>query len=314
MAMTQPPYPSFGGDDARPCGYGEARVAVLPVAYEGTVSYGKGASRGPRAILAASAQLEMYDEELDCRIDEAGLFTLPPVTSQPPITTQPPGTPPPGEAPEAVMERIHAAILPAIRDGKLPLTLGGEHSITYGVLTALLAARGGRPFSVLQIDAHADLRPEYQGSRHSHASIMARVHELGLPFVQVGIRSLSGPERAFLRSEGLERNVFWAHRILAGPGGQWIDAAVNKLEEEVYITFDLDGLDPSIMPATGTPEPGGLDWSTALALLRRVGQRRRVIGCDITELAPIEGLHAPDFLAARLACKLIGYALRLGGE
>ena len=308
MAMTQPPYPSFGGEDARPCGYGEARVAVLPVAYEGTVSYGKGASRGPRAILAASAQLEMYDEELDCRIDEAGFFTLPP------ITTQPPGTPLPRDAPEAMMERIHTAILPALRDGKLPLTLGGEHSITYGVLTALLDVRGGRPFSVLQLDAHADLRPEYQGTKHSHASIMARVHELGLPFVQVGIRSLSGPERAFLRSEGLERNVFWAHRILAGPGGQWIDAAVNKLEEEVYITFDLDGLDPSIMPATGTPEPGGLDWSTALALLRRVGQRRRVIGCDITELAPIEGLHAPDFLAARLACKLIGYALRMGGE
>ena len=300
--MTQPPYPSFGGDDARPCGYGEARVAVLPVAYEGTVSYGKGASRGPRAILAASAQLEMYDEELDCRIDEVGIITLPPVI------------PPPDEPPEAVMERIHAAMLPAIRDGKLPLTLGGEHSITYGVLTALLAARGGRPFSVLQIDAHADLRPEYQGSRHSHASIMARVHELGLPFVQVGIRSLSGPERAFLRSEGLERNVFWAQDILADPGGEWIGAAVDRLGEEVYITFDLDGLDPSIMPATGTPEPGGLDWSTALALLRRVGQRRRVIGCDITELAPIEGLHAPDFLAARLACKLIGYALRLGGE
>ncbi|MEE8435942.1 MAG: arginase family protein, partial [bacterium] len=118
----------------------------------------------------------------------------------------------------------------------------------------------------------------------------------------------------FLRREGLEDNVFWAQDILADPGGEWMEAAVNKLGEEVYVTFDLDGLDPSIMPATGTPEPGGLDWTTALALLRRVGQRRRVIGCDLTELAPIEGMHAPDTLAARLAFKLIGYALRMGGE
>ena len=301
------PTPLFGGGDARRCSYAEARVAVLPVPYEGTVSYGAGASGGPRAILAASAQLEMYDEELDCEIDAAGLFTLPPVE------------PKTGEPPEKLMERIHAAALPPARDGKLLATLGGEHSISYGVWSALLEARGGRPFSLLQLDAHADLRDTYGGTPHSHASIMARAHGLGLPFVQVGLRSISAPERAFLRTNALEDNVFWAHRIALEtdarePDARWMEAVVDKLGEEVYVTIDLDVLDPAIMPATGAPEPGGLDWRTTIALLQKVTGLRRVIAFDLTELAPIAGLHAPDFLAARLAFKLMGLALRMGPE
>ena len=287
--------PAFAAPDARAVTYNEARVAVLPVPYEGTVSYGRGAAQGPAAILAASSQLELYDEELDRRIDEAGIHTLPPVDCA-------------GADPATVMARIHAAAEPPVADGKLLATLGGEHSITYGVLTALLARRG-RPFSVLQLDAHADLRPSYEGTPHSHACIMARVHELGLPFVQVGIRSLSAEERAFLRRTGLERNVFWAHRIVGAPDAAWVDEVVQRLGEDVYITVDIDGLDPALVPATGTPEPGGLGWYPTLRLLRRVARQRRIVGLDLTELAPRPGFHAPDFLAARLVYKMIGYAL-----
>ncbi len=311
MSVPASSFPPFGGEDARPCTFEEAGVAILPVPYEGTVSYGAGTALGPHAILAASAQLEMHDEELNAateNIDAPGLFTLPPVE---PVS---------GETPEAVMERIHAAALPPLQAGKLLVTLGGEHSISYGVFTALQTVRadllgGERPFSVLQIDAHADLRDSYQGVRHSHACIMARAHGLGLPFVQVGIRSLSAGERGFLRDNDLERNVFWAARIAEaervgddGLVGGWIGDVVERLGEDVYVTFDVDGLDPAIMPATGSPEPGGLGWHTTLRLLRRVASQRRIIGCDVTELAPIPGLHAPDYLAARLVAKMIAYA------
>ncbi|NIP72352.1 MAG: agmatinase, partial [Gammaproteobacteria bacterium] len=211
--------------------------------------------------------------------------------------------------PEEVMQRIHEAALPPLRDGKLLATLGGEHSISYGVFTALQAVRT-QPFCVLQIDAHADLRPSYEGTPHSHACIMARAHELGLPFVQVGVRAVSAQERQFLRDAALEHNVFWAHRIHASADLGWVEEVVGRLGPEVYVSIDVDGLDPSIMPATGTPEPGGLGWYATLRLLRRLAERRRIIGFDITELAPIPGLPAPDYLVARLAYKLLGYALR----
>lgn len=289
-------FPSFGGGDARKVELDEAAVAVLPVPYEGTVSYGRGAGNGPPAILAASAQLEMYDEELDWCIDEAGIFTLPAVEVA-------------GLTPEGVMEAVHRSALPILQSGKLLCTLGGEHSISYGVFTALKELRGG-PFSLLQIDAHADLRQSYEGSPHSHACIMARAHDLGLPFVQVGLRSCSAPEREFLRREGLEQNVFWARRIAEAGGDEgWMDEVASRLGPEVYVTVDVDGLDPTLMPSTGTPEPGGLGWYTLLRLLRKVMVRRRVIGLDLTELAPVAGLHAPDFTAARLVYKMIGYAL-----
>lgn len=289
-------YPPFAGPDAQPCTYQEARVAVLPVPYEGTVSYGGGTARGPRAILEASAQLEMYDEELDRRIDQWGLFTLPPVDCAP-------------APPEEIMERIYRAALGPFRDGKLLLTLGGEHSISYGVFKALKEVRG-KPFSILQIDAHADLRESYGGTPHSHASIMARAYDLGLPFVQVGIRALCEEERLFLRRKGIDRNVYWAHEIAEQKDEQWMADVAERLEGDVYLTVDLDGLDPAILPATGTPVPGGLGWYTTLKLLKRVCRRHRIVGMDVMELAPIPGLHASDFLAARLAFKLIGYAFQ----
>jgi agmatinase len=299
MPARAPNYPPFAGGDRRPVDHADARVAVLPVPYEGTVSYGSGAGRGPGAILAASDQLEMYDEELDRCIDEVGIATLPPVE--------------PGEStPEEMMARIRAAALPPLRDGKLLVTLGGEHSISYGPFAALREVLG-KPFAILQIDAHADLRDSYHGTPHSHASIMARAHELGLPFVQVGIRAVSQEEREFMRRENLERNVFWGYQLASEPAERWIPRVLERLEsfgvKELYLTVDLDGLDPSILPATGTPVPGGLGWYDALRLLREVSARFRVPALDLTELAPLEGLHASDFLAARLAYKMIGYAL-----
>jgi agmatinase len=298
MSSYPPPlpagYPRFAGDDCMPCTYTAARVAVLPVPYEGTVSYAGGAGGGPRAILEASGQLEMYDEELEQRIDQWGIHTLPPVD-------------PTGASPKEMMDRVYWAALPPLRDGKLLVTLGGEHSVTYGVLKALKEARG-RPFSILQIDAHADLRDSYGGTPHSHASIMARAHDLGLPFVQVGIRAVSEEERLFLRKKGLDRNVYWAHRIAEQTDDAWMTEVAERLEGDVYITVDIDGLDPSIAPATGTPVPGGLGWYPTLRLLRRVSKRRRVVGCDLMELAPQPGQHASDFLAARLVFKMIGYA------
>ena len=282
-----------------PVSYQDASVAVLPLPYEGSVSYGIGASRGPAAILEASSQLEMYDEELDRRIDSVGITTLPPVRTE-------------GLDPDAVMREIHERARQPLADGKWLVGLGGEHSVSYGLFTAQLEKRG-KPFSILQIDAHADLRDSYQGNRHSHACIMARALELGLPFVQVGIRSLSQPERALLRQKGLEDNVFWAHQIAPSPErDDWMNRVVDRLGEEVYLTIDLDGLDPSIMPATGTPEPGGLGWYPLLKLLRKVAEERRVIGMDVVELAPIEGFHAPDFLTARLVFKMIGYHFTTG--
>lgn len=288
-------YPSFGGHDLRPVDYGQARVAVLPVPYEGTVSYGGGASEGPRALLEASDQMEKYDEELDWSIDEAGIVTLPPVDLD-------------KLDPAGAMTRIQEAAAGPLGDGKVLAGVGGEHSITVGLCQALLEARGGEPFSVLQIDAHADLRSEYEGERYSHACVMARLHEMGLPFVQVGIRSLSAEERSFLRETRLERNVFWALNIHKAMDSSWMNEVVNGLPGDVYVTFDIDGLDPSIVPATGTPEPGGLGWYDALRLLGRVARRRNIISMDLTELAPIPGQHAPNFLAARLLYKMIGYA------
>ncbi|MDH4224768.1 MAG: agmatinase [Deltaproteobacteria bacterium] len=292
--MTHQATIRFLGDEGWAPSFEEARVVVLPVPYEGTVSYGTGASRGPQALLEASAQLEMYDEELDADLDRLGIFTLPPVAARP--------------TPEEMMEAIRQAAMPAVRAGKLLMTIGGEHSISYGVFTALLAHRNA-PFSVLQIDAHGDLRASYGGTPHSHASVMARAFDLGLSLVQVAIRAVSREERDFLRRNGLEANVFWGHRISGNPDDGWMDEVVARLGDEVYITVDMDGLDPSIAPATGTPVPGGLDWRQTLKLLKKVSAARTVIGMDLVELAPQPPSFQTDFLAARLASKMIGYAL-----
>jgi agmatinase len=206
------------------------------------------------------------------------------------------------------MASIRSAALPPLKDGKFLTAIGGEHSITKPVLEAHMEIRGN-DFGILQLDAHADLRDEYGGTTCSHACIMRRIDDMGLSYSQVGIRSLSREEAEFMRDKGLK--PFYAHEILNRKREEWIEEVVQGLPEKVYVTVDLDCLDPSIMPSTGTPEPGGLGWYDVTALLRKVAEKREMIGMDMVELAPIEGMHAPDFLAAKLLYRSLGYIFRI---
>jgi agmatinase len=205
-----------------------------------------------------------------------------------------------------MVRTIYEAALKPLRDEKFVVGLGGEHSLTKGMLDALLEVRG-RDFGVLQLDAHADLRDSYDGTRDSHACIMRRVDDLGLVYGQVGIRSLSKGEADFVKKRG--RKIYFAHEIQGESA--WMDEVIDALPENVYITIDVDCLDPSIMPSTGTPEPGGLDWYTVTSFLRKACEKKKVIGFDVVELAPISGLHAPDFLTAKLVYRLLGYIFKV---
>ncbi|MDH3975870.1 MAG: agmatinase [Deltaproteobacteria bacterium] len=282
----------FGPEEIEHCNYEDCRVAILPIPYEGTVSYGGGTSKGPAALLKASANLEYYDEELDQDTCDIGIHTLPPVDI--------------AATPAAMMENIREAALKPVKDGKFLCAIGGEHSVTKGILDALIEQRG-KDFGVLQLDAHADLRDKYDGSPHSHACIMRRVHDMGLPYAQAGIRSMSREDADFVKKN--KRKIFFA-RDMQGDAS-WMDEILVGLPERIFITIDIDCLDPSIMPSTGTPEPGGLDWHTTTAFLKKVAQEKEVIGFDLVELAPIEGINAPDFLAAKLVYRLLGYIFKV---
>jgi agmatinase len=287
----EPPHNFLGleGDRAT---WENAGVVILPVPYEGSVSYGGGTRRGPAAILEASRYVEWYDQELDREPADVGVVTLPALAL-------------PASGPEAAvaeLRRAYDAVLGAAGD-RLVIVLGGEHSITSAPVLAHAARAGGQRLSVLQFDAHGDLRPEYEGSPYSHASVMARcVDEVDL--VAVGIRAITSDERTLIRvRDGI--TTLFADEMQADE--TWIDRAVEALGERVYVTFDVDYFDPSLMPSTGTPEPGGGSWYPTLKLLRRVFAERRVVGADLVELAPQPGNPAPDFLVAKLVYKMIGY-------
>lgn len=277
----------------------EPAAVILPVPYDLTSSWMKGADRGPRALLEASAHVELYDIETAGEPWKRGIETGPPVECDGP----------PEEMAGLVREQV-AAILGR---GALPVVLGGEHSVAIGAVEAAAAASGtaGRSFSVLQVDAHADTRESYHGSTHNHACVMARAREHG-PIVQVGIRAIDADERPGLD----EDRVVWAHTIAAarkGGDAGWMDHAVEGLAEDVYLTIDLDAFDPSLVPATGTPEPGGLEWYEVNALIRRLVGRRRLVGFDVVELLPRPGHHASDFLAAKLVYRVLAEAWVLQG-
>lgn len=266
--------------------FDRARVVVLPVPLERTTSYVPGTRFGPREILLASTQVELFDEELGVDVHGIGICTLPEMEF------------PDGDL-AACLGRVRRVVGEIVGRGKLPVVLGGEHSITPAVVGALVARHAG--LSVLQIDAHADLRDQYQGSPHSHACAMRRTLELA-PAVQVGIRALSEEEHA--AAGALPTRIFYDWNMRDDP--RWVDAVVDALGEEVYITIDVDGLDPGLVPATGTPEPGGLTWRETLGLLRAVFARRHVVGWDLVELCP-NGQHASTFLCARLIYKMLVY-------
>lgn len=266
-----------------------ARVVILPIPYDSTTDWRCGARDGPMAIIDASQYLEFYDHELDGEPCRAGIHTLPEL--QPSM-----------RGPEETIKRVHRAAGELVRRGKFVVMLGGEHSVTLGMVTAF--KERFPHLSVLQLDAHADLRDEYEDSRYSHACVMRRVVEC-CPIVQVGIRSLSLEEHLFM--EERKTCAFFAQEHPLEQSA--VDEIVSALSPDVYITVDLDVLDPSIMSAVGTPEPGGMGWHEVLRLLRHVAKNRHVVGCDLVELCPDEGPWSCAFLAARLAYKLIGYAV-----
>jgi len=286
--MTNQTEKNFLGLDAGRSTYSTSKVAVLPVPFEATTTYGKGTARGPRAIIEASSQVELYDEELGCEPCDVGVATL----DAPDLT---------GVGPDELASTLAAPVTKILSDGKLPIVLGGEHSITPAVVASVV--RRYPDITVVQLDAHADLRDQYEGERMSHASAMARVREM-VPAVQIGIRNLSKEEADRVSREKLP--VFFAHEMRSGAG--WMERALSEIRtERVYVTIDLDAFDSSMMPATGTPEPGGMDWYQVTDFIRLLTGEKRVVGFDIVELAPIEGLLSCDFLAAKLAYKCMGY-------
>lgn len=278
---------AFGGTMPTMKSFDESRVVILPVPVDRTTSYVSGTRNGPREILEASSHMELWDEEVGADVHRVGIFTLPAMEL------------PFGEMPPLVDEirRVAAEVLS--RD-KFLVTLGGEHSITPPLVAAAAARFKG--LSVLQIDAHADLRDCYMGTPHNHACAMRRSLEYA-PVTQVGIRSMSTEEAE--AAPGLNTKIFYDATMRTDPN--WIERVVDTLSGPVYITIDVDGMDPAIMPATGTPEPGGLSWYEMLALLRATISKKTVVACDVVELSPLPGLMAPNFLCAKLIYKILTY-------
>jgi agmatinase len=278
---------TFGALEQDAGSFDRAGAVILPVPFERTTSYVPGTKNGPREIIAASGQVELYDEELGREICDVGIHTLPAMES--PFAST--------DDALAEMRRVAAWLAGA---GKFFVALGGEHALTAPLVAGVAGVHPG--VTVLQIDAHADLRDSYMGDQNSHASAMRRVLEHA-PTVQVAIRNLSAPEARAI--PGLRTTVFYDWNMRDDPA--WMTRVVDALGEQVYITIDCDGIDPAIMPAVGTPEPGGLAWRELLSLLKLVFTRKTVVAADVVELCPIPGLVAPNFLAARLVYKLIGY-------
>jgi agmatinase len=290
---------NFFGVEKQYSTFETSKIVVLPVPYEHTVSYGGGTKHGPDAILKASQYVEFFDEETKREIyREHGIATLPPLALE-------------KKNDEVALQLIYDSVLDTIQRQKFVVTLGGEHTISSATIAA--HAKIFPNLSVLHFDAHSDLRPEYHGNKYSHASVMARVCEFLDPhkLVQVGIRAQCKEEAEFIRDRGV--NTFYAHEIRRGTYTKvlkyWDDFVVEKLTDTVYISFDVDAFDPSIMPATGTPEPNGLYWDEVLQCIRKVARKRRIIGFDVVELAPIKILHHADMTAAKLISKILNYAL-----
>ncbi|CAN5146203.1 agmatinase [soil metagenome] len=284
---------NFGGiDEVKYSEIETARVLVLPISYEGTVSYGTGTGAGAMAIVNASRNMELYEEETDSEVYKIGIHTLPEFK--------------PRESPAAMMADLYHYSKNLIESGKFLCMLGGEHSVSAPIIKAHFEKYP--VLSVVQIDAHADLRDSYDGTQHSHASIMARVvKDLGIPSVQVGIRSISTDEAKELK-KGLPTKIFWARDIVGKT--DWMDIAIDGLTENVYLTIDIDGLDPSIVPTTGTPEPGGLGWYETLTFIRKLAERKRIIGMDLVEYSYFENYDSPAFLCAKLVYKSLAYIFR----
>lgn len=268
--------------------YDQSKVVILPVPYDNTSTWMKGADLGPQAILEASAHLELYDIETDSEVYRQGICTLPPVACP--------------SLPEDMIAEVRRVADPLFQDKKLVVGLGGEHSVTIGLVQAALKKHSN--LSVLQFDAHGDLRDTYENSPFNHACVMARVNEI-CPSVQVGIRSMDISERGKTDPDRLV-----LARDLHRHGVDAAADALDLLSDSVYITVDLDVLDPSCMPSTGTPEPGGIDWYMLNTLIGQVAREKRIVGMDVVELLPQQHNKAPEFLAAKLIYRSLSMIFR----
>jgi agmatinase len=275
---------NFCGLGEKHSSYEKSSIVILPVPYDGTSSWIKGADKGPAALISASQNMELYDIETEFNVAEKGIHTLAPLA----VSN--------ADDPEVVVEKVQKKVSSLVADGKFVVMLGGEHSISTGFARALHQKYNG--LSVLQLDAHADTRESYEGSPYNHACVMARVKEFA-PIVQVGIRSVDESEVLGLDSS----KMFFAHDI--HDNDDWMQKAIDALGDDVFVTIDLDVFDPSIMPSTGTPEPGGLLWYQTLRFLEKVVAQKNVVGFDVVELCPNSVNKAPDFLAAKLVYRLL---------
>ncbi|MEJ5260773.1 MAG: agmatinase [Anaerohalosphaeraceae bacterium] len=280
---------SFGDFESRYTDFRTAQIVILPVPYDQTSTWIKGADKGPEAILKASKNLEFYDILTDSEVFRKGIATDAPVQGCP--------------TPDEMVEQVRRRMLGYFQKSKFPVLLGGEHSVSIGAFQA--AAQSFSNLTVLQLDAHADTREEYEGSIYNHACVMARARQL-CPIVQAGIRSMDSCEKPALD----KTRVFFAHQIAADPQRRWMDALLSLLTENVYLTIDLDVFDPSLMPATGTPEPGGLGWYEVISLIEQLCENRNVIGMDVVELCPRDHLWACEFLAAKLIYQTLSFRFR----
>lgn len=279
---------AFHSDDIPPSLPEKAAFHVIPAPWEASVSYGGGTSQGPAAILHASTQLEAF---IDGGVPgESGIYTAPTVSCDP--------------DPETTFERVRKPIAHALNLGKIPLLLGGEHSVTLGPILEINSR--DIDFGVVQFDAHADLRDSYQGSEYSHACIMKRIFDLNIPIFQIGVRSLSAVEAKFREASNIPH---LDADTIASEGFPKVFLPAN-FPKNIYITFDIDGLDPSLVPCTGTPEPGGLNWYQAIEGLEKTMIGRKVIGADVVELAPAPSQHASDFITAKLVYKMMDLILK----
>ena len=283
-------------EDDKAIGPQQARAVLIPFGLEKTVSYEGGTAKGPQAIINCSSELEQFDEVLWCEaIKEYGIATL--------------ETPEIKDNLEDALDQLEDIVEQVLEAGKFPLVIGGEHSLTPAAIRPFVtdAAEKGEHLTILQFDAHADLRDGYEGEHYSHASAMCRCldHE-NVRLVSVGIRNISGSEVPFLEANKDRIKIFWAKDKKNWKLGDIADVVGPG---PVYLTFDLDGFDSSLMQATGTPEPGGLFWNETMDIITRVAKHANIVGADVVELAPREGLHACDFLAAKLVYKILSYAL-----
>ncbi len=274
---------NFGGDEVI-SDYGCSGIVILPVPYDETSTWMKGADRGPEAIMEASVNLEFYDIETGTEVQLKGIHTLSPVTVK--------------DSPEALVEEVYRRVSEQLGSGRFPVTVGGNHTVSIGAARAVAAAYDN--LTVLQLDAHSDLRPSYEGSPFNHACAMARIREMA-QVVQVGIRSMSAEEVPLMDRD----RIFFAHELY--DDRSLYARAASMLSENVYITIDMDVFDPSLIPSTGTPEPGGPSYQELMRFLRDVAASRKVVGFDLAELCPSQSNKAPDFIAAKIIYQLLSY-------